>query len=78
VWYVDDMKISHVNSSVVDHMINMVKQEFGKELDITICRGKIHDYLGVQFDFSQKGKVVMSMCRWMITSKSFLRSVPTT
>ena len=60
-WYVDDMKISHVDSSVVDHMINMVKREFGKELDVMVCRGKIHDYLGVQFDFSQKGKVVMSM-----------------
>ena len=73
VWYVDDMKISHVNSSVVDHMINMVKQEFGKELDVTVRRGKIHDYLGVQFDFSQKGKVVMSMDDYI---KELLKECP--
>ena len=30
VWYVDDLKLSHVDSSAVDSMIETVKQEFGK------------------------------------------------
>ena len=47
LWYVDDLKISHVDPSVVDSMIEMIKTEFGKELHVTICRGKAHDYLGI-------------------------------
>jgi hypothetical protein len=42
-------------------MINTLKEEFGKVSDLTICRGKVHDYLGIQFDFSNDGRVVMSM-----------------
>ena len=61
VWYVDDLKLSHADSSVVDNMIEAVKREFGKDMDVTIRRGKIHDYLGIQFDFTQNGKVIMTM-----------------
>jgi Reverse transcriptase (RNA-dependent DNA polymerase) len=61
VWYVDDLKLSHVDSSVVDDMIDTIKREFGKELDVTVRRGKVHDYLGIQFDFSEEGKVIMTM-----------------
>jgi hypothetical protein len=46
VWYVDNMKISHVESPVVNQIIDMIKQEFGKELDVTVCCGKVHNYLG--------------------------------
>jgi hypothetical protein len=61
VWYVDDLKLSHVDSSVVEDMIDTIKREFGKELDVTVRRGKVHDYLGIQFDFSEEGKVIMTM-----------------
>ena len=47
VWHVDDMKISHADSRVVDTIINMLEQEFGKEAPLTICHGKIHEYLGM-------------------------------
>ena len=45
VWHVDDMKISHADSRVVDNIINMLEQEFRKEAPPTICHEKIHDYL---------------------------------
>ena len=45
VWHVDNMKISHADSRVVDTIINMLEQEYGKEAPLTICRGKIHEYL---------------------------------
>jgi Reverse transcriptase (RNA-dependent DNA polymerase) len=61
VWYVDDLKISHVETSVVDDMIGSIKQEFGQKLDVTVRRGKIHDYLGLRIDFSEKGRVILSM-----------------
>ena len=61
VWYVDDLKLSHVDPSVVDDMIETIKQEFGKKLEVTVRRGQIHDYLGIQFDFSEEGQIVMTM-----------------
>jgi hypothetical protein len=61
VWYVDDLKISHEDSMVVTDMVNTLKKEFGKVSDLTVTRGKIHNYLGIRFDFSTSGKVVMSM-----------------
>ena len=61
VWYVDDLKVSHADSTVVDVMIESIKQEFGQKLDVTVCRGKIHNYLGLRMDFSEKGQVVLTM-----------------
>jgi hypothetical protein len=61
VWYVDDLKISHVDSNVVTDTIEILKAEFGKQSALTVRRGKVHDYLGIQFDFSTAGKVVMTM-----------------
>jgi hypothetical protein len=61
VWYVDDLKLSHVDASVVDQIVALLNAEFGKNMDLTIRRGKIHDYFGIQFDFSTKGKVAMTM-----------------
>ena len=42
-------------------MIESIKQEFGQKLDVTVCRGKIHNYLGLRMDFSEKGQVVLTM-----------------
>ena len=36
VWHVDDMKISHADSRVVDDIIRTLEQEFGKEAPLTI------------------------------------------
>ena len=61
VWLVDDMKISHVNSKVVDNIIKTIEQELGKEAPLTIWRGKTHDYLGMVLDFTNPGKVAIRM-----------------
>ena len=37
VWHVDDMKISHCDSKVVDRIIKMLEVEFGKDAPLTIC-----------------------------------------
>jgi hypothetical protein len=55
------MEKSHVDSNVVDTMIESIKQEVGQKMDITVWRGKIHDYLELCMDFSEKGKVVLTM-----------------
>ena len=61
VWHVDDMKISHADSRVVDDIIRTLEQEFRKEAPLTIRRGKVHDYLGMTLDFTNPGKVTIRM-----------------
>ena len=73
VWHVDDMKISHGDSRVVDGIIRLLEEEFGKEAPLTICRGKIHDYLGMTLDFSLDDKVQISMVDYI---KNMLEELP--
>jgi len=61
VWHVDDLKISHQDRTVVDHVINLLELEFGKEAPLTKTRGKIHDYLGMVLDYSKPGMIEIGM-----------------
>ena len=61
LWHVDDLKISHVSQAVIDEVLEAINKRFGKETPITITRGRVHDYLGMTLDYSQKGKVVFKM-----------------
>ena len=61
-WHVDDLKVSHVNSKVVDQFIMDMEGEFGKETPLNQSRGKIlHDYLGMTLDFTIPGEVTITM-----------------
>ena len=57
-WHVDDLKISHVDKRCVSKIIKYLD---GIYPGVTITRGKIHEYLGMTFDFSTKGAVKISM-----------------
>jgi hypothetical protein len=61
LWHVDDLKISHVHEEVNTNIIKKINNEIGKEAPLMITRGKIHDYLGVTLDYSDKGKVKIKM-----------------
>jgi hypothetical protein len=61
VWHVDDLKISHADSNVVDEVIASLKEEYGKVGEMTVRRGKIHDYLGMKLDFSKPKQFVVDM-----------------
>lgn len=74
VWYVDDLKISHVDSTVVDAVIEMVRKKFGNKMPVPVTRGKIHDYLGIKIDFSNPGQVTMTMTDYI---DELLKEVPT-
>ena len=73
IWHVDDMKISHGDSSVVDGIIKMLEEEFGKEAPLTILQRKMHNYLGMTLDFSIDGKVQISMEEYI---RNMLRELP--
>ena len=57
-WYVDDTKISHEDSSVVDMVIRELEEEFGK---MTVTRGHKHTFVGVDIEFNNNGTVSLSM-----------------
>ena len=57
-WYVDDNKISHEDSTVVDEVITKIEERFGK---MTVKRGKQHVFVGMDIDFIEKGKVKITM-----------------
>jgi hypothetical protein len=50
---------SHVDSKVNNEFLEWMNTKYGKHgaVTATVTRGKIHEYLGMTFDFSNKGKV---------------------
>jgi len=64
-WHVDDLKISHRDPSVVDDIIHNINAVYGEVQEITIKRGKKHDYLGMDVDMEQEGKVIISMKKYI-------------
>jgi hypothetical protein len=56
--YVDDIKISSKDPRAVEDTINDLKSVYKK---LTISRGKILDYLGMQFNYTSPGVVSVSM-----------------
>ena len=53
-WYVDDLKISHVQSEVVTDIIKELERRFEK---MTVTRGNEHTYLGMNIAFKGDGTV---------------------
>ena len=64
-WHVDDMKISHVEPEVVDSFIDWLRMKYEDVTKVTVSRGKIHDYLGMELDYSTKGEVKINMQRYV-------------
>jgi hypothetical protein len=61
IWHVDDLKLSHVEQQVLEDIANKLNTKYGQQTPIVIHRGKIHDYLGMTIDYSEDGKVKLSM-----------------
>jgi len=62
-WHVDDLKVSHMDPWEVTKFGNYLAGIYGKEL--TAHRGKVHDYLGMDFDYSETGKFKVSMIKYL-------------
>jgi hypothetical protein len=56
---VDDLKLSHVDTKVVDDTITWLRSIYGE--DMRVSRGKEHDYLGMDLDYSVPGEVKVTM-----------------
>ena len=66
LWHVDDVKISHKDSKVVDEFISWMDQKYSDENGkITVTRGKIHVFLGMTLDFSVPGELKINMVSYV-------------
>ncbi len=65
-FHVDDCKISHESSKVINETIEWLREEYQSIFKdgsgaMKVHRGKVHKYLGMTLDFSHKGKCRVSM-----------------
>ena len=59
-WYVDDQKVFHKDTQVVTAFISDLQKIYSND-GLTVKCGKIHSYLGMNFDYSTDGELNMSM-----------------
>ena len=64
-FHVDDLMSSHVNRKVNDIFLKWLNKKYGKYGAVKATRGKVHNYLGMTFDYSEKGKVKIDMVDYM-------------
>jgi hypothetical protein len=62
-WHVDDLKVSHVDDIELTKFVHRIAKIYGDQ--ITVKRGCVHDYLGMDLDYSLDGKVRVSMIRYV-------------
>ena len=58
-WHVDDLMMSHVSRDKIMKTVQEIKNIYGENLTKNV--GKIHDYLGMTFDFSFTKEVKVNM-----------------
>ena len=58
-WHVDDLMISHKNMADINNFLVDLKNIYGSNL--AESTGKMHDYLGMIFDFSFSEEVRINM-----------------
>jgi hypothetical protein len=73
IFHVDDIKLSHVDPLIVTMIIKKLMKEYGKLDQLTINRGKKHEYLGMNIDFSIKGEVRITMYDYV---EKLIRQLP--
>ena len=66
VWHVDYIKASHVEEEVVTSMAKWLRKTYERifkdgSVKMKLCRVKVHDYLGMNLDYTIKGEVKITM-----------------
>jgi hypothetical protein len=61
-WHVDDLKLSHVDSKVVDDVLAYLSSIYG---ELSVTRGKDHTYVGMDFHFPGDGTVQVDMSEYL-------------
>jgi hypothetical protein len=64
-FHVDDLMSSHKEARVNDKFLEWLNTKYGNYGEVKATRGKVHEYLGMTFDFREKGKVKIGMQDYM-------------
>jgi hypothetical protein len=69
-FHVDDCKLSHRKTKIMDSMIDYLRQEYESIFEdgsgaMTVIRGKIHKYLGMNLDYTVRGQVKITMFNYV-------------
>jgi hypothetical protein len=62
-WHVDDLMISHSSNEATSQFLHALKDIYGDNL--VGNTGRIHGYLGMVFDFSDRDKVKINMTKYL-------------
>jgi hypothetical protein len=62
-WHVDDLKVSHCDPAQVTIFREWLSKKY--EVAVATHQGKVHNYLGMIFDFSVKGKAMVIMMEYI-------------
>ena len=73
VFHIDDLLLSHLNPNIVTLYIRKLQKEYGSLANLTVTRGKVHEYLGMTIDFRVKSEVRFSQYDFL---KKLLNSLP--
>ena len=58
LWHVGNLKMFHFDSEIFSRVFSDIDTGYGKIVKITIMRGKIHKYLGMNINYSLPGKLI--------------------
>jgi hypothetical protein len=58
MWYVNNMKVSHIDPSVVTSILNLMESRFGK---MAITRRRVHHFLGMDITYQNDGTASIHM-----------------
>ena len=61
LWHVNYLRTSNIEPAVVSSVIADIDTEYGNTAKMTITRGKVYKYLGMNIDYSSPGMVIFSM-----------------
>ena len=62
-WHVDNLKVSHKDPAEVSKHFLVMAKIYGP--GITVTRGKVHSYLGMDFNYSMPQSVKVSMIKYV-------------
>jgi hypothetical protein len=65
IFHVDDLTLSHKDIQVNDHFEEWLQIKHGEHGKVETHRGKIHEYLGMELDYTKVGKVKISMIKYV-------------
>jgi hypothetical protein len=61
-WHVDDLLVGHKSPTTVTNTLNWLKELYETpDKPLAATRGNLHDYLGMNINFSQPGSVSFDM-----------------